>query len=208
MEGARRMGQRSAAIGASRARARERVETARLTLRRPTVGDADRIFRAYASDPEVTLYVGFPRHRRIDDTREFIHFSDAQWAKWPAGPYVILTRDTNALVGGCGLMFETPSRAATGYVLARQAWGLGFASEALAAMVDIGEACGVQRLYAVCHHEHRASARVLEKGGFTLEGTLRRYAEFPNLAPGVLCDVLCYSRIFEILSSTQREMRS
>jgi [ribosomal protein S5]-alanine N-acetyltransferase len=93
-------------------------------------------------------------------------------------------------------------------VLARQAWGVGFASEALAAMVGMAESCGVQRLYAVCHHEHRASARVLEKGGFTLEGTLRRYAEFPNLAPGALCDVLCYSRIFEILSSTEREMRS
>jgi hypothetical protein len=41
-----------------------------------------------------------------------------------------------------------------------------------------------------------------------LEGTLRRYAEFPNLAPGTLFDVLCYSRIFEIPSGTEREMRS
>jgi RimJ/RimL family protein N-acetyltransferase len=66
----------------------------------------------------------------------------------------------------------------------------------------------VRRLYAVCHHAHRASARVLEKGGFTLEGVLRRYAEFPNLAAGERADVLCYSRILENVSGTEEEMRS
>jgi RimJ/RimL family protein N-acetyltransferase len=34
---------------------------------------------------------------------------------------------------------------------------------------------------------------VLEKCGFACEGTLRRYAEFPNLRPGEPLDVLCYS---------------
>lgn len=186
----------------------ERVETPRLSLCRPSPADAEAIFRRYASDPEVTLYVGFPRHRQIADSRAFIEFSDALWARWPCGPYVAFRRDTGALAGGTGLMFETAARASTGYVLARDCWGLGLATEALGAMVDVAARCGVQRLYAVCHDQHRASARVLEKGGFTLEGTLRRFAEFPNLSPGRLCDVLCYARIFEILSSTEGEMRS
>jgi RimJ/RimL family protein N-acetyltransferase len=38
---------------------------------------------------------------------------------------------------------------------------------------------------------------VLEKRGFSLEGTLRRYAEFPNLQPGDPLDVLCYATIFQ-----------
>jgi RimJ/RimL family protein N-acetyltransferase len=37
---------------------------------------------------------------------------------------------------------------------------------------------------------------VLEKCGFLREGVLRRYAEFPNLAPGEPADCLCYSRVF------------
>jgi RimJ/RimL family protein N-acetyltransferase len=82
-------------------------------------------------------------------------------------------------------------------VLAKSAWGRGYATEALRAMVLVAAGCGVCRLYALCHHAHRASARVLEKNGFTLEGTLRCYAEFPNLSPGVLSDVLCYSAILE-----------
>ena len=35
-----------------------------------------------------------------------------------------------------------------------------------------------------------------EKCGFSLEGTLRRYAEFPDLAPGEPQDVRCHSTIF------------
>jgi RimJ/RimL family protein N-acetyltransferase len=55
---------------------------------------------------------------------------------------------------------------------------------------------GVRRLYALCHTEHRASRHVLEKCGFQREGVLRRYAEFPNLDPGVPLDVFCYARLF------------
>jgi ribosomal-protein-alanine N-acetyltransferase len=188
-------------------RAPERVQTERLLLRRPAAADARAIF-AYAADADVTRYVGFPRHRTLDDTLGFLRYSDAQWQEWPAGPYVIESRGSGAIVGGTGLVFETAWRAGTGYVLATHAWGAGFATEALGAMVDVARDCGVCRLYAVCHHAHRASARVLEKGGFALEGVLRRYAEFPNLPSSGPCDVLCYSRILENLSGTEREMRS
>jgi [ribosomal protein S5]-alanine N-acetyltransferase len=186
----------------------EQIETARLRLRRPIAADADAIFRTYASDAEVTRYVGFPRHVRIEDTRGFLEFSDAQWSRWPAGPYLIERRDGSALLGGTGLKFDTAYEAATGYVLEKNAWGHGYATEALAAMVDLAGACGVRRLYALCHHAHRASAHVLEKGGFSFDGVLRGYAEFPNLAAGERADVLCYSRILENVSSTEGEMRS
>ena len=82
------------------------------------------------------------------------------------------------------MIFETPYRAATGYVLAKDAWGQGYATEALERDGRRWPGTrGVRRLYAMCHHAHRASAHVLEKCGFTLEGVLRRYAEFPNLDP-------------------------
>src|SRR5262245_33928318 len=104
-------------------RAPERIETERLLIRRPVAGDADAIFRTYASDAEVTRYVGFPRHQRIEETHAFLEFSNAQWARWPAGPYLIELRADGMLVGGTGLKFDTPYEAATGYVLAREAWG-------------------------------------------------------------------------------------
>jgi RimJ/RimL family protein N-acetyltransferase len=78
-------------------------------------------------------------------------------------------------------------------VLAYDAWGAGYATEALAAIRDRAADLGVERVYALCHPDHRASARVLEKCGFLSEGTLHRYAHFPNLAPGAPSDVLCYA---------------
>jgi RimJ/RimL family protein N-acetyltransferase len=152
------------------------------------------VFSRYASDSDVTRYLAWPVHVSLEQTRAFLAFSDQEWSKWPVGPYLAFSRDDGRLVGGTGLAFETPDRAATGYVLAKDAWGRGFATEALGAMVEIARASGVSRLYALCHVDHRPSAHVLEKCGFTSEGTLRQYAEFPNLSPGKPADVLCYAR--------------
>ena len=179
-------------------------ETHRLLLRRPQPEDAAVVFARYANDPEVTRFVGWPKHESVADTQAFLAFSDAEWERWQAGPYMIWSRSDGVLLGSTGLGFETPYRAATGYVLARDAWGRGYATEALNAMVDIAPRVGVQRLYALCHLEHRASWRVLEKCGFEREGILRRYAEFPNLAFPAPADVLCYARTFEPVRGSER----
>jgi RimJ/RimL family protein N-acetyltransferase len=178
-------------------KASERIETRRLVLRRPLVVDAGEIFTRYASDAEVTRFLSWPRHESRNQTRAFLDFSDAEWARWPAGPYLIESREDGTLLGSTGLAFETAHRASTGYVLAKDSWGRGYATEALEAVVGVARGVGVRRLYALCHTGHPASAHVLEKGSFALEGTLRRHSEFPNLGPGELCDVLCYARILD-----------
>jgi RimJ/RimL family protein N-acetyltransferase len=171
------------------------IETARLVIRRPSANDAAAIFDRYAGDRDVTRYISWPAHTSVADTEAFLAFADAQWERWPAGPYLIFSKADGTLLGGTGLACETPYRAATGYVLARDAWGRGYATEALRAMVEIARAAPVRRLYALCHAEHRASAHVLEKCEFGKEGVLRRYARFPNLPGDEPCDVLCYARI-------------
>jgi RimJ/RimL family protein N-acetyltransferase len=176
-------------------KAPERLETIRLILRRPRREDADAIFARYASDVEVTRRVGWPRHESVDASRGFVEMSDADWQRWPAGAYLVESRESGTLLGATGMGFETPYRAATGYVFAKDAWGHGYATEALGAIVGVARDVGVVRLYALCHAEHPASARVLEKCGFAREGVLRQYADFPNLGTVGPCDVLCYALI-------------
>lgn len=135
-------------------------------------------------------------HPCVKDTRAFVAFSEAEWAMWPAGPYLIHSRADGSLLGSTGVAFETPYRAMTGYVLAYDAWNKGYATEALAAIVGITPDIGIQRLHAICHADHAASARVLEKCGFERDALLRRHTVFPNLAPGVPADVLSYAGIF------------
>ena len=182
------------------ARPFENIATARLRLRRPIAADTDAIFQ-YASDPEVTRYVGWPRHTTLAETEAFIAFSDLQWREWPVGPYVILSPE-DRLVGGTGLAFDDRASAQTGYVLATAAWGRGYATEALLAMVDLAAQLRVRRLYAWCHPDHAASIRVLMKGGFDFEARLARHTEFPNLTAAGPQDAVRYSKIVEFQSGT------
>jgi ribosomal-protein-alanine N-acetyltransferase len=185
-------------------KAPERIETARLVLGRPRAADAAPIFERYASDPTVTKFLGWPRHRTIADTEAFLAFSDAEWDRWPSGPYLIRSRSGDQLLGGTGFGFETPDCAVTGYVLAKDAWGQGYATEALKAVVDVARRVGVVRLYALCHPQHGPSRRVLEKCGFTRDDGWTQQVEFPNLTAGVAQDVLCYELLLETSGSRSR----
>ena len=171
-----------------------RIETARLILRKPHRTDAETIFQRYSSDPEVTRLVGWPTHRSVEDARVFVTFSDSEWTRWPAGPYLIESRETGQLLGGTGLGFKSSELVETGYVLAKDAWGFGYATEALGAMVEVARSLGVRWLCAFCHPEHAASVRVLEKCGFKRERLLKGHAVFPNLDPAQPADCLRYGR--------------
>jgi ribosomal-protein-alanine N-acetyltransferase len=169
--------------------------TTRLALRPPAQSDAAQVFQRIAGDPQVTRFLGWAKHTCIQDTEEFLSFCASEWAKWPVGPLLITSRADGAILGSTGLAFETTVRASTGFVLAKDAWGFGFASEALSAVMHIAAAVAVQRLYALCHVKHQKSMRVLEHCGFTREGILGKYAVFPDLEASEAQDVYCYAHI-------------
>lgn len=161
-------------------------------LRRPRVSDEPAVFSRYASDPEVTRYMAFPTHRSLDDTHAYLQWSDGMWARWPrAGPMLVFARDGVTLLGGAGIVNDSEVLAQIGYILARDAWGRGYASEALLACMEAARLAGVRRLEAGVHVDHQASRRVLEKAGFTREGT--RPGVFPNLPPDVTRDAALYA---------------
>jgi ribosomal-protein-alanine N-acetyltransferase len=168
------------------------IETPRLFLGRPRATDAEAIFARYASDCDALRFIGWPAHTSLADTRAFLESSDADWEKWGAGPYIILSRADGLLLGGTGLALESADVAMTGYVLARDAWGQGYATEALSAIVALRVPLRIRRLYAICHVEHRPSWHVLEKCGFVREQHLPRHIRFPNLGIDEPQDVYCY----------------
>lgn len=171
------------------------IHTDRLVLRRPQRADVAALFAAFCADPEVTRWLSWATHRSTADTHAFIDISDLQWSRGPSGPLLIFTRHDGELIGSTGLAFETPTRASTGYVLRKSAWGRGYASEAMACMVALSEQHDVVRLQAICHVDHLASARVLEKSGLVFEGILRAHTVFPNDGNAEPQDVRCFGRV-------------
>ncbi|HUN27340.1 MAG TPA: GNAT family N-acetyltransferase [Steroidobacteraceae bacterium] len=166
-----------------------RIATARLTLRRPTIDDAPAVF-AYASDATVTRYMSFPAHHDLEETREYIRFALLNWEEEGVGAYLL--EYDGRVIGSTGLDPGGGHAAATGYVLAREAWGCGYATEACRAMIELGRALALTRIEAQCHVDHAPSARVLEKAGMRCEGVLPRHMLFPNLAREPQ-DVLSYA---------------
>lgn len=166
----------------------------------PQPAEAAEIFERYAADPEVTRYLGWATHRSVADTEGFIGFSSSQWERDGLGPYLIRSRETGVLLGSTGLGLANSGqsgdghRALTGYVLSRDAWGRGFATESLRAMVDIARKIGIVSLSALCHPEHRASVRVLEKCDFARDLRWTKPIVFPNLPDTKPQDVWCYTR--------------
>ena len=137
--------------------------------------------------------MAWPVHATINDTYAFLTFSDVEWERWPAGPYVIFSRANGVLLGSTGFAFETSNRAVTGYILARDAWGQGYATESLRAMVDLAPNIGIRVLSASTHVDHTVSGRVLEKCGFVKDGVLPRHMVFPNLGTHLPSDVMSYT---------------
>ena len=171
------------------------IETPRLILRRPEAGDINAMFARYASDPVVTRYLGWATHHAVDETQAFLALSDAEWERWPGWTVsdLLTCRRRSPWRHRPGVRDPAPR---VNRLRARlRCLGSRYATETLQAIVETAHAAGVQRLYALCHPDHRPSRRVLEKCDFQLKGTLRRHTEFPNLRRGVVLDVLCSASI-------------
>jgi RimJ/RimL family protein N-acetyltransferase len=170
----------------------EIIETPRLTLRPPSMADAEAVFTGYAQDSEVVKYMIWRPHRDIEETRDFIRRCVSSWEEGDAYPWIITRKEDGRLIG----MIESRVKVFSmdiGYVLARAHWGQGYVPEAARPIVNWGlEQVGIFRIWALCDVENLASARVMEKLGMQREGVLRRWTLHPNVSDEPR-DVYCYS---------------
>lgn len=159
------------------------LRTQRLTLRPPTLADARAIFETWAGDPEVTRYMGWPRHTALDVTERIVTIQLEEWDRHGTGTFLIEL--DGRLVGSTGCHVDGEGLLGTGYILGKPWWGHGYATEACRAMVEHGRTLGARRIESYCYAGHQASARVLEKAGFQLVRIARDELVFPNLSPAL-----------------------
>jgi RimJ/RimL family protein N-acetyltransferase len=124
--------------------------------------------------------------------REFIRQAMSQR---PETMFAIAVDDE--AVGGIGFTVLTDVErvsAEIGYWLGEPFWGRGIVTEALVAVTRYAiDTCRLTRVYALPFAYNKASCRVLEKAGYTLEAHLRRSA----IKDGQIVDQLQYSFIVE-----------
>lgn len=161
-------------------------------LRLPSVRDAEAIFSSYAQDSEVTRFLRWRPHKDIHETECFLANCAVAWEGNVRFPYVITRKDCCVVVGMIEVRVDE-FKADVGYVISRENWGQGIATEALRSLVAwaLGED-SIYRVWALCDVENPASGRVLEKVGMRREGMLRRQMIHPNVSDAPR-DCYCYA---------------
>lgn len=153
-----------------------RLETPRLVLRELALEDAAAV-QAWATDPEVYRYMPWGPNS-LEQTTEFVQGAMAARRAQPRSTFELafVAKSSGEVIGagGCRVRSTVNLEGDIGYVLRRDAWGQGYATEAAAALVALGlRVLGLHRIWATCHVENARSARVLERIGMQREGRLR-----------------------------------
>ncbi len=160
----------------------EQITTERLVLRMPRMEDAIAIFEGWAQDPEVTRYLTWRPHERIEQTEAFVQNCLRAWEAETRFPYMITRKESGEVIGMIDPRIEGP-KVGIGYGLARAHWGKGYVPEATRAVIDWAfQQPTIYRVYATTDVENVASQRVLEKVGMQCEGILRKYILHPNIS--------------------------
>jgi len=147
------------------------LETERLILRHFHIFDAQAMGRVFG-DPEVMLYG--PGIQTQSWVRDWLRDCLENYQKLGFGPWAVVEKSSSTVTGYAGL-FHFPDIAGqpeieVGYRLARSCWGLGFATEAAAAIREYSfHTLCLLRLIALIDPENTASIRVAEKIGMHYE---------------------------------------
>ena len=153
------------------------IETERLILRKPEIGDVDEMYR-HRSNPELMRYIPHRlAHSReqVETAMNNIHrmIGNNETINW-----AITLKETNEMMGMVGYVrfYHDHYRAEIGYMLHTPYHGKGYAREATKAAMDHGiNAWGLHSIEAIINHENESSKNLVEKLGFTKDAFFRDY---------------------------------
>jgi RimJ/RimL family protein N-acetyltransferase len=147
------------------------VRTERLLLRPGWADDASALVDAISHAPVARMLTRAPWPYELADARDFLSRPHT-----PAAPSFLIflrTAGKPRLIGGIGLTPQGDA-AELGYWITPGHWGLGFATEAGRAVVDMARhSLRLPRLHASHFVDNTASGHVLTKLGFTRTGKIK-----------------------------------
>ena len=152
------------------------LKTERLVLRPVRDGDAPGVFDIY-SDVVALEYFAREPIKDLQEAEQMVADNFSWEGDSKARFWAICLADSDQIIGTFTLFHidEANRRAEVGYILNREFWGRGFASEALRRMIDYCfDEFGLARLEADVDPENLSSLKLLERHGFEREGYFRK----------------------------------
>jgi RimJ/RimL family protein N-acetyltransferase len=143
------------------------LETERLVLRAPRLGDA-KVVATLANDRRIAENTTrIPHPYRLADAQDFI----AQANRTGAETVFVVTLRNGGVIGACGLMTPAGDAPEIGYWFGIKHWGKGYATEAARALIDHAFSdLDCEAVQSSARVTNPGSRRVLEKCGFQWTG--------------------------------------
>jgi RimJ/RimL family protein N-acetyltransferase len=170
------------------------ISTPRLLIRRFTVADAPFVLRLL-NEPSFIENIADRGVRTLEQAVKYLEDGPiSSYEKHGLGLMLVTLEKTGVPIGMCGLIRRSGQPDVDlGYAYLPEAWGLGYASEAAQAMLEIARRdFRLPRVAAFISPGNDRSLRVLEKLDFQPAGRTRLNAADP--------EVLLYVRTFPTLS--------
>lgn len=154
------------------------LETSRLTLRTAEPGDLDAMQALYG-DAQTMRYIGAgdgvrTREQTARGIRRMMEHQDSHgYSIW-----MVADRGAGEVIGNCGLVLVewVGPDVELAYMIRRDRWGEGIATEAATASLDHGLGpLELGRVIGLAYPENAASHRVMEKAGMTRIGMVKAY---------------------------------
>ena len=179
------------------------LETERLVLRMWEKKDAGALY-AYAKNPNVGPHAGWKPHASEAESKEIItelFLTNMCWA--------IIDKETGRLIGSIGMEedYLRPNIRSKelGYSLSEEYWGRGLMTEAARRLINYAfEFLKLDILSIRTGENNKRSQSVINKCGFTYEGTLRRAYKVYD---GTIRETRCYSMLREEYENLKAEGR-
>ena len=148
------------------------LESERLLFRKITAYDFDDL-AVMLRDPDV---MAAWEHTFTDEQiQKWICDQTSRYKKEIVGYFAAICKETGEFVGQMGLMWNDIDELRVmeiGYMLKRQYWGMGYATEGAAALAQFAfTMLGIKKVYASIRPENHLSIRVAERIGMKAEGS-------------------------------------
>ncbi|MGB6488960.1 MAG: GNAT family N-acetyltransferase [Steroidobacteraceae bacterium] len=180
------------------ARGTDRIESARLTLRRIDHCDFD-FFIDLNADPEVARYLPHGKPRSFQESLAWLQSVLRSYDDLGLGQLAVIRKSDGAPIGRCGLSdlavqaragaaavprgwyqradapagVELVSERELGYTFHRSSWGQGYASEAARCVFEYArDVVKLPRVVSLIHPENARSLRVAQRFGVQREDTV------------------------------------